>query len=47
IQGVSESSISFQQDQANQDCIVMPIWKDASYFDDASPRSVADAQIQY
>ncbi|GJX27875.1 putative ribonuclease H-like domain-containing protein [Tanacetum coccineum] len=35
-----------QQDQANQDCIVMPIWKDASYFDDASPRSVADAQVQ-
>ncbi|GKE80727.1 hypothetical protein Tco_1550727, partial [Tanacetum coccineum] len=34
------------EDQANQDCIVMPIWKDASYFDDASPRSVADAQIQ-
>ncbi|GJT87441.1 putative ribonuclease H-like domain-containing protein [Tanacetum coccineum] len=24
----------------------MPIWKDASYFDDASLRSVADAQIQ-
>ncbi|GJU90483.1 putative ribonuclease H-like domain-containing protein [Tanacetum coccineum] len=46
IQGVSESSTSSQQDQANQDCIVMPIWKDASYFDDASPRSVADAQIQ-
>ncbi|GJW95067.1 ribonuclease H-like domain-containing protein [Tanacetum coccineum] len=43
IQGVSESSTSSQQDQ---DCIVMPIWKDASYFDDASPRSVADAQIQ-
>ncbi|GJW51751.1 putative ribonuclease H-like domain-containing protein, partial [Tanacetum coccineum] len=46
IQGVSESSTYSQQDQANQDCIVMPIWKDASYFDDASPRSVADAQIQ-
>ncbi|GJX51138.1 retrovirus-related pol polyprotein from transposon TNT 1-94 [Tanacetum coccineum] len=46
IQGVSESSTSSQQDQPNQDCIVMPIWKDASYFDDASPRSVADAQIQ-
>ncbi|GKB51018.1 hypothetical protein Tco_0901771 [Tanacetum coccineum] len=46
IQGVSESSTSSQQDQANQDCIVMPIWKDASYFDDASPRSVADTQIQ-
>ncbi|GJV10428.1 hypothetical protein Tco_1351969 [Tanacetum coccineum] len=45
IQGVSESSTSSQQDQDNQDCIVMPIWKDASYFDDASPRSVADAQI--
>ncbi|GJX27876.1 putative ribonuclease H-like domain-containing protein, partial [Tanacetum coccineum] len=46
IQGVSESSTSSQQDQDNQDCIVMPIWKDASYFDDVSPRSVADAQIQ-
>ncbi|GJZ83812.1 putative ribonuclease H-like domain-containing protein [Tanacetum coccineum] len=43
IQGGSESSTSSQQDQ---DCIVMPIWKDASYFDDASTRSVADAQIQ-
>ncbi|GJW39105.1 putative ribonuclease H-like domain-containing protein [Tanacetum coccineum] len=31
-----------QQDQDNQDCILMPIWEDASYFDDASPRSVAD-----
>ncbi|GJS16677.1 putative ribonuclease H-like domain-containing protein [Tanacetum coccineum] len=46
IQGVSESSTSSQQDQDNQDCIIMPIWKDASYFGDASPRSVADAQIQ-
>ncbi|GJR70302.1 putative ribonuclease H-like domain-containing protein [Tanacetum coccineum] len=46
IQGVSESSTSSKQDQDNQDCIVMPIWKDASYFDDASPRSVADSQIQ-
>ncbi|GJX41780.1 putative ribonuclease H-like domain-containing protein [Tanacetum coccineum] len=43
IQGVSESSTSSQQDQ---DCIVMPIWKDASYFDDASLKSVADVQIQ-
>ncbi|GKF87167.1 hypothetical protein Tco_0258044 [Tanacetum coccineum] len=43
IQGVFESSTSTQQDQ---DCIVMPIWKDASYFDDASLKSVADAQIQ-
>ncbi|GJS73152.1 putative ribonuclease H-like domain-containing protein [Tanacetum coccineum] len=46
IQGVSDSSTSSQQDQDNQDCIVMPIWKDASYFGDAAPRSVADAQIQ-
>ncbi|GJS92715.1 ribonuclease H-like domain-containing protein [Tanacetum coccineum] len=46
IQGISESSTSSQQDQDNQDCIVMPIWKDASYFGDAAPRSVADAQIQ-
>ncbi|GJT28045.1 putative ribonuclease H-like domain-containing protein [Tanacetum coccineum] len=43
IQGVSESSTSSQQDQ---DCIIMPIWKDASYFGDDAPRSVADAQIQ-
>ncbi|GKE42846.1 putative ribonuclease H-like domain-containing protein, partial [Tanacetum coccineum] len=42
-QGVSESSTSSQQDQ---DCIVMPIWKDASYFGDDAPRSVTDAQIQ-
>ncbi|GJT43431.1 putative ribonuclease H-like domain-containing protein [Tanacetum coccineum] len=43
IQGGSESSISSQQDQ---DCIFMPIWKDASYFDDASLKSVDDAQLQ-
>ncbi|GJY24533.1 ribonuclease H-like domain-containing protein [Tanacetum coccineum] len=43
IQGGSESSIFSQQDQ---DCIVMPIWKDASYFDDASLKSIADVQIQ-
>ncbi|GJV42887.1 putative ribonuclease H-like domain-containing protein [Tanacetum coccineum] len=46
IQGVSETSTSSQQDQASQDCIVMPIWKDASYFDDGSPKSVADTPIQ-
>ncbi|GKA63354.1 putative ribonuclease H-like domain-containing protein [Tanacetum coccineum] len=46
IQGGSESSTSSQQDQDNQDCIVMPIWKDASYFDVSSSKSVADAQIQ-
>ncbi|GJS94967.1 putative ribonuclease H-like domain-containing protein [Tanacetum coccineum] len=46
IQGVSESSTSSQQDQDNQDCIIMPIWKDASYFGDDAPRSVADAPIQ-
>ncbi|GJW66706.1 retrovirus-related pol polyprotein from transposon TNT 1-94 [Tanacetum coccineum] len=34
------------KDQDNQDCIVMPIWKDASYFGDVAPRSVANAQIQ-
>ncbi|GJT94234.1 putative ribonuclease H-like domain-containing protein [Tanacetum coccineum] len=40
---VSESSPPYQQDQ---DCIIMPIWKDASYFEDTSLKSVADAQIQ-
>ncbi|GJT67883.1 putative ribonuclease H-like domain-containing protein [Tanacetum coccineum] len=43
IQGVSESSTSSQQDQ---DWIAMPIWKDASYFGDASPKIVDDAQIE-
>ncbi|GJY64488.1 putative RNA-directed DNA polymerase [Tanacetum coccineum] len=43
IQGVFESSTSSQQDQ---DCIIMPIWKDASYFGNNAPRSVADAPIQ-
>ncbi|GJW84670.1 putative ribonuclease H-like domain-containing protein [Tanacetum coccineum] len=46
IQGVFESSTSSQQAQASQNCIVMPFWKDASYFDDASPKIVVDAQIQ-
>ncbi|GJT09337.1 putative ribonuclease H-like domain-containing protein [Tanacetum coccineum] len=45
-QGVSESSTSSQQDQDNQDCIVMPIWKDASYFGDAAPRTDADDGLQ-
>ncbi|GJY91388.1 uncharacterized mitochondrial protein-like protein [Tanacetum coccineum] len=37
-QGVSESSTSSQQDQ---DCIVMPIWKDASYFvNNATPEDL-------
>ncbi|GKB61316.1 hypothetical protein Tco_0917502, partial [Tanacetum coccineum] len=35
--------ISSQQDQ---DWIAMPIWKDASYFGDASPNIVDDAQIE-
>ncbi|GKF38020.1 hypothetical protein Tco_0114778, partial [Tanacetum coccineum] len=43
IQGVFESSPSSQQDQ---DWIAMPIWKDASYFGDASPKIVNDAQIE-
>ncbi|GKE46740.1 putative ribonuclease H-like domain-containing protein, partial [Tanacetum coccineum] len=43
IQGVSESSTSSQQDQ---DWIAMPIWKDASYFGDASPNIVDDTQIE-
>ncbi|GJT94514.1 ribonuclease H-like domain-containing protein [Tanacetum coccineum] len=29
-----------------QDCIFMPIWKDASYFEDVSLQSVDDAQLQ-
>ncbi|GKG47038.1 hypothetical protein Tco_0504235, partial [Tanacetum coccineum] len=40
---------STQKEQVSQDCIVMPIWKDASYFDSPSkdvgndePKSAAD-----
>ncbi|GJT70681.1 hypothetical protein Tco_1029967 [Tanacetum coccineum] len=43
IQVFLESSTSCQQDQ---DWIAMPIWKDASYFGDASPNIVDDAQIE-
>ncbi|GJX09088.1 hypothetical protein Tco_0198947 [Tanacetum coccineum] len=43
---ISGKVTSSQQINDNQDCIVHQIWKDTSYFDDASPRSVADAQIQ-
>ncbi|GJT23129.1 putative ribonuclease H-like domain-containing protein [Tanacetum coccineum] len=39
----SESNISSQKDQ---DCIFMPIWKDASYFEDITPHSVDDVQLQ-
>ncbi|GJZ64045.1 retrovirus-related pol polyprotein from transposon TNT 1-94 [Tanacetum coccineum] len=46
IQGVFESSTSSQQDQDNQDCIVMPIWKDASYFGDVAPRTDVDDGLQ-
>ncbi|GJX03741.1 putative ribonuclease H-like domain-containing protein [Tanacetum coccineum] len=44
---------STQKKEINQDCIMMPIWKDASYFDSPSkdvgnvePKSVADDQNQ-
>ncbi|GJX08947.1 putative ribonuclease H-like domain-containing protein [Tanacetum coccineum] len=47
------AGISTQKEEINQDCIVMPIWKDASYFDSPSkdvgngePNSVADDQKQ-
>ncbi|GJU99450.1 hypothetical protein Tco_1328721 [Tanacetum coccineum] len=46
IQGVSESSTSSQQDQDNQDYIVMPIWKDASYFGNVAPRTDVDDGLQ-
>ncbi|GKA10263.1 ribonuclease H-like domain-containing protein [Tanacetum coccineum] len=42
-QEVSESSTPFQQDQ---DCIIMPIWKDASYFEDTSLKIGSVEQIQ-
>ncbi|GJR91909.1 putative ribonuclease H-like domain-containing protein [Tanacetum coccineum] len=52
-QGVLNAGTSTQKEEISQDCIVMPIWKDASYFDSPSkdvsngqPNSVADDQKQ-
>ncbi|GJT37584.1 hypothetical protein Tco_0937449 [Tanacetum coccineum] len=46
IQGVSEPITSSQQDQDNQDCIVMPIWTDASYFGDAARKNYTQVEFQ-
>ncbi|GJY72386.1 retrovirus-related pol polyprotein from transposon TNT 1-94 [Tanacetum coccineum] len=35
-QGELNASTSTQKEEISQDCIVMPIWKDASYFDSPS-----------
>ncbi|GJR21029.1 putative ribonuclease H-like domain-containing protein [Tanacetum coccineum] len=53
IQGELNAGTSTQKKEISQDCIVMPIWKDASYFDspskdvdkskdDSSPKEVND-----
>ncbi|GKD77197.1 putative ribonuclease H-like domain-containing protein, partial [Tanacetum coccineum] len=49
IEGELNAGTSTQKEQVSQECIVMPIWKDASYFDSPSkdvgndePKSVAD-----
>ncbi|GJS73418.1 reverse transcriptase domain-containing protein [Tanacetum coccineum] len=53
IQGELNASTSTEKEEISQDCIVMPIWKDASYFDSPSkdvdngePKSAADDQKQ-
>ncbi|GKF06154.1 hypothetical protein Tco_0036822 [Tanacetum coccineum] len=53
IQGELNAGTSTQKEEIYQDCIVMPIWKDASYFDSPSkdggngePKSAADDQKQ-
>ncbi|GKE28499.1 putative ribonuclease H-like domain-containing protein, partial [Tanacetum coccineum] len=45
----TQEDLNVGQEGANKDCIVMPIWKDASYFDSSTkdvdndePKSVAD-----
>ncbi|GKC92473.1 putative ribonuclease H-like domain-containing protein, partial [Tanacetum coccineum] len=50
-QGELNAGTSTQKEEISQDCIVMPIWKDASYFDSPSkdvgngePNSAADDQ---
>ncbi|GJW92366.1 putative ribonuclease H-like domain-containing protein [Tanacetum coccineum] len=52
-QGELNAGTSTQKEEISQDCIVMPIWKDASYFDSPSkdvgngePNSVVDDQKQ-
>ncbi|GKE51610.1 putative ribonuclease H-like domain-containing protein [Tanacetum coccineum] len=52
-QGELNAGTSTQKEEISQDCIVMPIWKDASYFDSPSkdvgngePISAADDQNQ-
>ncbi|GKA78908.1 putative ribonuclease H-like domain-containing protein [Tanacetum coccineum] len=52
-QGELNAGTSTQKQEINQDCIVMPIWKDASYFDSPSKdvgngklKSAADDQKQ-
>ncbi|GKA57091.1 hypothetical protein Tco_0756279 [Tanacetum coccineum] len=51
--GKSDEGTSTQKEEISQDCIVMPIWKDALYFDSPSkdvgngePNSAADDQKQ-
>ncbi|GKA69689.1 putative ribonuclease H-like domain-containing protein, partial [Tanacetum coccineum] len=53
IQGELNAGTSIGKKEISQDCIVMPIWKDASYFDSPSkdvdngePKSAADDQKQ-
>ncbi|GJV62554.1 putative ribonuclease H-like domain-containing protein [Tanacetum coccineum] len=50
-QGELNAGTSTQKEEIHQDCIVMPIWKDTSYFDSPSkdvgngePKSAADDQ---
>ncbi|GJV51336.1 putative ribonuclease H-like domain-containing protein [Tanacetum coccineum] len=50
-QGELNAGTSTQKEEISQDCIMMPIWKDASYFDSPSkdvgngePKSAADDQ---
>ncbi|GJU15950.1 putative ribonuclease H-like domain-containing protein, partial [Tanacetum coccineum] len=53
IQGELNAGTSTKKEEISQDCIVMPIWKDASYFDlpsknvdNGEPKSTADDQKQ-
>ncbi|GJT05263.1 putative ribonuclease H-like domain-containing protein [Tanacetum coccineum] len=52
-QGELNAGTSTQKEEISQDCIVMPIWKDASYFDlpskdvgNGEPKSATDDQKQ-
>ncbi|GKC25123.1 hypothetical protein Tco_1027273, partial [Tanacetum coccineum] len=45
-QGELNAGTSTQKEEISQDCIVMPIWKDASYFDSPS-KDIGNGELKF